>query len=80
MDVFGFSGLACHSPSNMLLPLFPALLVLSSSVSCAPTQEYERRQLNGLLGSALGFLRINATFDYIIVGGYVPSQIVSMES
>lgn len=47
-----------------------SLLALAAGVLGAPaiTEEFAKRQLNGVLGTVAGFLGQNATFDYVIVG------------
>ncbi|CZR63977.1 related to choline dehydrogenase [Phialocephala subalpina] len=45
-----------------------ALAALASAVLASPIKQ-EERQVNGLIGSLLGTLGANQTFDYIVLGG-----------
>lgn len=53
----------------MKLQSFPLALVTFVYVVLSSPIENEERQVNGLIGSLLGTLSINQTFDYIVLGG-----------
>lgn len=53
-----------------MLPKFLPFFLFASIVVCVPTEgKTSKRQFNGILGSASGLLGIDATYDYVIIGG-----------